>query len=68
MEFLGEMTELPTVKGTCPDLAIRYAKCPVHGIRGRMTNWRPELGLDPAVREYECEVGGSSHAFYVVKH
>jgi hypothetical protein len=66
--MMNEMTQLPTVKGSCHDIESRYAKCPIHGTMGRMTNWRPQIGLDPAVREYECVAGGSSHAFYVTKH
>jgi len=37
-------------------------RCPVHHCAGYQTDWRPPLGMDPNLREYECLVG--KHAFY----
>ena len=31
-----------------------------------MTDWLPEVGLNPTLREFYCPDGG--HAFYVAEH
>ena len=45
----------PGIRGT-------YRKCPIHHCTGRETDWKPELGLDPHLKEFRCI---KSHAFYI---
>lgn len=61
------ITELPQCKGIVPQkikgqkILRRHAQCPVHGNSGIETTWRPPIGLDQHLREFQCELG---HAFY----
>ena len=56
--------KLNKTKGKVYPPGIRgiHKECPVHHCTGRETNWKPEPGLDPCLKEFRCIKG---HAFYI---
>lgn len=61
-----DLERLPNIKGKPIEKRPGVAKCPIHGCMGMETTWKPQGGLNPKMREYECGFIGKSHAFYVV--
>lgn len=60
------LTPLQKIQGK-PIPKGAQAKCPIHEMNGRITDWKPPSGIDPLLREFRCNI--NQHAFYMrIKH
>jgi hypothetical protein len=57
------LTPLQTAQGKLQPKG-KQELCPIHHIKGRITNWQPPSGIDPLLREFQCPI--RKHAFYEI--